>query len=271
MAKKTYHTITKEEYNQFFGNARTKISQNHLEKRGCFLSLWNRITQEKNSADADNGLSPLKVALDIRKFEIELYWKRTTFFWAFLVAIYTAYFYICHNCGDNSLYLILLSFLATCFSFLWYLSNRGSKFWQENWEAHVSALENAEIGPLFKTIKINDNKFWNLLNAYDFSVSKANIIASILICLISFGLFIKDALSIYSSITNKDLIYLIQAHQSIAIFVIFMSLCIALIIIALIIIGFFSRGFASKLESEHPIDSQFIMGSDSYKNFKESK
>ena len=103
MAKKTYHTITKEEYNQFFGNARTKISQNHLEKRGCFLSLWNRITQEKNSADADNGLSPLKVALDIRKFEIELYWKRTTFFWAFLVAIYTAYFYICHNCGDNSL------------------------------------------------------------------------------------------------------------------------------------------------------------------------
>ena len=124
---------------------------------------------------------------------------------------------------------------------------------------------------MFKTIKINDNKFWNLLNAYDFSVSKANIIASILICLISIGLFIKDALSIYSSITNKDLIYLIQAHQSIAIFVIFMSLCIALIIIALIIIGFFSRGFASKLEPEHTIDSEFIMSSDSYKNFKESK
>lgn len=115
MADKTFRVITKEEYRQFFCHIR-RTSQNCTQKKGCYLSLWNHITQEKNSADCD--LSPLKGALDIRKFEIELYWKRTTFFWAFLVAIYTAYFYICSNCRDNSAYLILLSFLASCFSFL---------------------------------------------------------------------------------------------------------------------------------------------------------
>lgn len=264
MADKTFRVITKEEYRQFFCHIR-RTSQNCTQKKGCYLSLWNHITQEKNSADCD--LSPLKVALDIRKFEIELYWKRTTFFWAFLVAIYTAYFYICKNCGDNSAYLILVSFLASCFSFLWYLSNRGSKFWQENWEAHVSALEDNEIGPLFKTIKKNKKKFWNLFSAYDFSVSKANIIASILICLVSIGLFFKNVIFICTKLTHQDLPNILQNNFGV---ILIISIIIAFFII-LIAIGLFAKGFASKVELENPDDSEFIMGSDSYKNLKESK
>lgn len=263
MADKTFRVITKEEYRQFFCHIR-RTSQNCTEKKGCYLSLWNHITQEKNSADADNGLSPLKVALDIRKFEIELYWKRTTFFWAFLVAIYTAYFYICKNCGDNSAYLILLSFLASCFSFLWYLSNRGSKFWQENWEAHVSALEDHEIGPLFKIIKRNNNKFRNILSAYDYSVSKANIIASVLICLSSVGLCFYNVLFICNKPALDNL-------QNVFNGIFGMIVLIIAFIAFLIVIEIFSRGFASKPNLENTDDSGFVTGSDSYKNLKESK
>lgn len=39
----------------------------------------------------------------------------------------------------------------------------------------------------------------------------------------------------------------------------------------LIVIEIFSRGFASKPNLENTDDSGFVMGSDSYKNFKESK
>jgi hypothetical protein len=33
----------------------------------------------------------LGFALDIRKFEIELYWKRATYFWTFIGATFAAY------------------------------------------------------------------------------------------------------------------------------------------------------------------------------------
>ena len=35
----------------------------------------------------------IKIALETRKFEIELYWKRATYFWAFLVSAFGIYFY----------------------------------------------------------------------------------------------------------------------------------------------------------------------------------
>ena len=33
----------------------------------------------------------LAYALDIRKFEIELYWKRATYFWGFIAAAFAGY------------------------------------------------------------------------------------------------------------------------------------------------------------------------------------
>ena len=35
--------------------------------------------------------SALKQALDIRKFEIELYWKRTAYFWTLIAATFAGY------------------------------------------------------------------------------------------------------------------------------------------------------------------------------------
>lgn len=44
---------------------------------------------ETPKSDAEKAL---QFALDIRKFEIDLYWKRATYFWAFLAVTLAGYF-----------------------------------------------------------------------------------------------------------------------------------------------------------------------------------
>ena len=65
----------------------------------------------------------------------------------------------------------------------WYLVNRGSKYWQENWENHVDMLENDHVGPLYKTIlhrPEQGNIFEkHILGPQAISVSKVNLIVSI--------------------------------------------------------------------------------------------
>jgi hypothetical protein len=84
------------------------------------------------------------------------------------------------------------SLLAVCclgyiISFAWLLANRGSKYWQENWEVQVDLLENFNIGPIFKTNIKPDRSALNQLNLfapYPFSVTKINQILSGFVCLL---------------------------------------------------------------------------------------
>ncbi|MGY0561184.1 RipA family octameric membrane protein [Luteimonas sp. A277] len=95
----------------------------------------------------------LEHALDIRKFEIELYWKRASYFWTFIGAALAGYVAIQASASQAKEHLsILLSCLGLTFSFAWLLANRGSKYWQENWENHVDMLEDAVTGPLYKVV-----------------------------------------------------------------------------------------------------------------------
>lgn len=75
----------------------------------------------------------LERALDIRKFEIDLYWKRATYFWAFIAAALTGFVIVQASSSSNKTDLsVLLSNLGIAFSFAWLCVNRGSKQWQEN-------------------------------------------------------------------------------------------------------------------------------------------
>lgn len=110
----------------------------------------------------EQAVEALKNALDIRKFEIELYWKRASYFWTFIGLIYVAY------CGvlvkmdvlkigfgfsdDQASILYLISCIGLCLSLAWFYVNKGSKFWQENWENMISMLEEYSIGPSYKLI-----------------------------------------------------------------------------------------------------------------------
>lgn len=92
---------------------------------------------------------------DIRKFEIELYWKRTAYFWALIAMVFAAYFSfisIGKTIEYRRIYLTLISSMGMVLTFAWLLANKGSKFWQENWENHLDLIEDKITGPLYKTI-----------------------------------------------------------------------------------------------------------------------
>ena len=77
--------------------------------------------------------------------------------------------------------------IGTVLSVALYFVNRGSKFWQRNWEYHVDLLEDSAIGPLYKHVFAkDDDNFWNLTSAYPFSVSNINSILSMFFVCIFF-------------------------------------------------------------------------------------
>ena len=95
-----------------------------------------------------------------RDFEIEMYWKRATYFWVFLATTFAGYFALLtvdmdkvENKIDVYLLELVIISLGICFSLSWFLVNRGSKKWQENWEAHIDILENKVTGPIYKIEK----------------------------------------------------------------------------------------------------------------------
>ncbi|HCD6357309.1 TPA: hypothetical protein NDU07_005770, partial [Klebsiella variicola] len=117
---------------------------NDLDYEEAFLS---------NPCKRDKALT---YALEIRKFEIELYWKRATYFWTFIGASLVAFIAIQ---SSNSLLAeyrgeltLLVGCLGVVFSFAWVCVNKGSKFWQQNWEKHVDMLEDDITGPLYKVV-----------------------------------------------------------------------------------------------------------------------
>ncbi|BAO45619.1 RipA family octameric membrane protein [Thiolapillus brandeum] len=134
----------------------------------------------------------LEHALDIRKFEINLYWKRATYFWAFIGATFAGFFAIQASNATNKQDLsVLLSCLGFVFSVAWLCVNRGSKQWQENWEKHVDMLEDNITGPLYKVV-LTRNKLngWRdkvrhiITGPSPLSVSKINQIISLYVSLL---------------------------------------------------------------------------------------
>lgn len=158
-------------------------------------------SNEYNKAFENKESKALTQALDIRKFEIELYWKRATYFWTFIGATLAGFFAVQASAATNKQDLsVILSCLGMVFSFGWICVNRGSKYWQENWEKHVDLLEDKVTGPLYKIVisrnKINkkSEKLIHLATGPSaISVSKVNQLISLYvfilwICLLVYSL-----------------------------------------------------------------------------------
>lgn len=136
----------------------------------------SRVTQYEKAYD---------MAADIRKFEIELFWKRATFFWAFITAIYVAYFQVLtqiHHNEHGYISLVVLAALGLFFCVSWLLSSKGSKHWQENWEEHLNILEDDVTGPLYKTY----------LAEKSYSLSKIAIYAGWAVSFCAYGLLLYE-------------------------------------------------------------------------------
>ena len=106
------------------------------------------------SPDQPKTERALQHALDIRKFEIGLYWQRATYFWTLIAATFAGHFAVlsAEHMRDKYFNAYVLACVGLIFSLAWFLTNRGSKYWQENWENHVDMLEDEITGPLYKTV-----------------------------------------------------------------------------------------------------------------------
>lgn len=114
-----------------------------------------------------------EVSLDTRKLEIELFWKRSLFFWGFIAAAFVAYATFSGDSPSNHRLSLIVSLFGLTCSYFWVLANKGSKYWQENWEQQVDLIEDEITGPLFKKPATPLNKGW--FSARQYSVSKLSI------------------------------------------------------------------------------------------------
>lgn len=143
--------------------------------------------EEYEAAFEGKEAEALKQALDIRKFEIDLYWKRAAYFWTFIGATMAGFLAIQASSAQNKQDLsVILACLGIVFSFAWVCVNRGSKFWQENWEKHVDVLEDKVTGPLYKIVmsrnsmnKVSEKVVHLITGPSSISVSKINQIISL--------------------------------------------------------------------------------------------
>lgn len=159
--------------------------------------------------------SPEKIALDychdIRKFETSLSWTRGSYFWVFIAASFTAYLAVADKfvkCRDSltlferlitlpfmeKIILLILSSVCFLFCLSWLLVNKGSKFWQKNWEEHIDKIEDAITGSLYKTILNTHAEQFSKCplskKEYNYSLSKITTFTSIMLMVLAFCLVI---------------------------------------------------------------------------------
>ncbi|WP_294428070.1 hypothetical protein [uncultured Treponema sp.] len=192
-----------------------------------FDSAKNRI----DSSDYKKIEKAFELAHDVRKFEIELFWKRGTYFWAFILASFTAYFMLFEKIlGDKCLtlctlirfpslskiLLLLLSCMCFIFCISWVLINKGSKFWQKNWEAHIDVMEDLFSGKLYKTILNTETDEFDKSalrkSAYDYSVTKITTVTSIILMVVSAVLSIFHFILLF---LNKRFCQFVQNNEQI--------------------------------------------------------
>ncbi len=221
------------------------------------------VTQDVISDDRQK--EAYKQAADIRKFEIELFWKRGTYYWAFILAAFTAHFALigmlfsgsklslknmCELPGFSLFALAVTAFFCFFFSLAWTLVNKGSKFWQKNWEAHIDMLEEHITGNLYKTY-LNTNSGNSELNkcplcykAYDYSVTKITTMTSIVLTIASAILFLFYTTLLFLKI-RKEYIQFCDAFM-------WIEVPIILLIFTVLIIRWFLRNSIGNNFDENP-------------------
>lgn len=141
------------------------------------------------TSDEKRNRKRFEVALITRQFEIDMFWKRSLFFWGFIGSSFVA---VAAVEGKSQILSILVSGFGMVCSLGWTLVNRGSKYWQEQWESKIEAVEDAVTGPFFKERMAPQNKgAW--LSGRRYSVSKLAIAISDYVFLVWVAIFLRQA------------------------------------------------------------------------------
>ena len=110
--------------------------------------IFSLIVAEVKDGKEDNEIvkKAFDVAHDNRKFEIDMLWKRSVFYWGFIAASFVGY--AAAEKLSSNLSIIFCAFGFMC-SVAWAAGNRGSKYWQEYWENKVVLFQNRVTGDIF--------------------------------------------------------------------------------------------------------------------------
>lgn len=134
------------------------------------------------------------VSLRTRNFEIDLFWKRSLFFWGFIAAAFIGY---ARLAGEHSFPSLVLAGFGLICSLVWTLANRGSKFWATVWEEKVCSFQKGALGEeLFKDRqKLQEESHFPWWGPVRFGVSRLAIALSDYVCLLWLCLFIREFIS----------------------------------------------------------------------------
>lgn len=191
-----------------------------------FFELFEKPMKDLSTDDKSKRWKELvEKAWSIRSFEIELYWKRTNYFWLFQTATFAAYFLLFEKKTNLEVSFAIIC-LGIVFSLGWVLINKGSKQWQKHWESYIDMFEDKYYGPLYKTV--------GMQNTY--SVSKINELISIAVL----GLWVLFFLNLLFS-NSIDPFFFNPKHFN----AIFSYTSLATILLVFSLLKGYGRGLAS--------------------------
>ncbi|MBU3258441.1 hypothetical protein KPG71_00290 [Roseovarius sp. PS-C2] len=141
-------------------------------QKSYFEALGIRLNNDETNAD--KWREAYDKAHDIRKFEIEMYWRRSAYLWTLQGAALAGLALILstikvtdtclglvfektESCQREWVAIVVIVGIwcfGTFTAFIWLLLLRGAKFWQNNWERHVDFLEDQISGALYKTYPV---------------------------------------------------------------------------------------------------------------------
>jgi hypothetical protein len=137
------------------------------------LSLWEHGIMRESDRKIDLA-KKLDVCIANRNLEIGLFWQRSLFFSGFITVAAAGYGATINNQPSFALVVATCGFVG---SVAWTLANRGSKYWQESWEAKVEEAEKDVIGVVHADpMQMTKGNWW--LRSRRFSVSKLTIALS---------------------------------------------------------------------------------------------
>ncbi|REE78715.1 hypothetical protein BX611_3025 [Lutibacter oceani] len=193
------------------------------------MTVKNELSKTYERIKKDYKIDLYDKVLELRKFEIENFWKRTLFFWGTIALVYAGYFK-----ADLKEYQLIIPLIGLLFNIIFSLSTRGSKYWQEHWETIAVLYEN-ELGfDLFKNNTqnlVNKNSKSKLTKPYRFSVSKLTMLLGDLSVLLWTILWIKEIINLFE--TNKLKFDFCSENSSINWFT------VGVISIHLVLVGYF--------------------------------
>jgi hypothetical protein len=194
----------------------------NIGERATFL----KVTPVKNMSDDEKLNKRFDVVLACRNAEIELFWKRSSYYWVFVAAALVAY----GGLGrDNRTFRLLISSFGLMSSLAWLLGNIGSKWWQENWEQKLKEISPEVVGADIFTPRSPESMSKDTWSTpiIRYSVTRLATLLSEFVVILWIAIFLKEIFGLLGiEIANS------YVHRLVAVFVFVITVAFLVLMIS---------------------------------------